>query len=168
MANHCSNSITFHGKDLGKIKQMIAEAIEVNETEGWLPESLDKDKLDYLFLDYVHYLFDVQIISEAEDEIQIQCWTKWAPPIHELEIIGREAGVSITCWYDEPGMAIYGQSFYDVESDSTIDIRLDDADTDRVQYDEENDQYLFDGESVESDSEAYQTMLDNKLNNKDF
>jgi hypothetical protein len=163
MANHCSNSITFHGKDLGKIKQMIAEAIEVNETEGWLPETLDKNKLDY-----VHYLFDVMIISEAEDEIQIQCWTKWSPPILELEHIGKEAGVSITCWYDEPGMEIYGQSFYDVKSESTTDIYLDDADTDRVQYDDDNDCYLWDGEPVECYTEAYQTMLDEKLNNKSF
>jgi hypothetical protein len=163
MANHCYNSITFHGKDLSKIKEMIAEAIEVNETEGWLPKSIDVSKMSY-----VHYLFDVEIMSEEQDEIQIQCWTKWSPPILELEHIGKEAGVSITCWYDESGMCIYGQSYYDVESDSTIDIRLDDADTDRVQYDEENDRYLFDGEPVESDTEAYLTMLDNKLNNKDF
>jgi hypothetical protein len=160
MANHCYNSITFHGNDLGKIKEMIAEAIETNDTkhEGWLPEILDKDKLDY-----VHYLFDVEIVSEAEDEIQIQCWTKWAPPILELEQIGREAGVSCTCWYDESGMCIYGQSFYDVESDYTTDIYLDDSDIDRVQYDEENDCYLWDGKPVESDTEAYQIMLDKKL-----
>jgi hypothetical protein len=163
MANHCYNSILFCGKDLGKIKEMIAEAIEVNKTEGWLPESLDKDKLDY-----VHYLFDVEISTEEENWIQIQCWTKWAPPILELEQIGREAGVSITCWYEESGMCIYGQSEYNFETNYTTDIYLDDADTDRVQYDEENDQYLFDGEPVESDSEAYQTMLDEKLNNKDF
>jgi hypothetical protein len=158
MANHCSNSITFHGKDLIKIKEMIAEAIEVNETEGWLPKSIDVSKMSY-----VHYLFDVMITSEQEDEIQIQCWTKWAPPILELEQIGREAGVSCTCWYDEPGMAIYGQSEYDFETNHTTDIYLDDADTDRVQYDEENDQYLFDGKPVESDTIAYLTMLDEKL-----
>jgi hypothetical protein len=160
MANHCSNSITFHGKDLGKIKEMIAEAIEVNDTkhEGWLPETLDKDKLDY-----VHYLFDVEITSDQEDEIRILCWTKWAPPILELEQIGREAGVSITCWYDEPGMAIYGQSEYDFETNHTTDIYLDDSEINRVQYDEENDCYLFDGEPIESDYEAYLTMLDEKL-----
>jgi hypothetical protein len=163
MANHCSNSITFHGKDLGKIKEMIAEAIEVNETEGWLPETLDKNKLNY-----VHYLFDVQIISEAEDEIQIQCWTKWAPPILELEHIGKEAGVSIACWYDEPGMELYGESEYNLETDCTTNVYLTDEEVNRVQYDEENDQYLFDGEPVESDSEAYQEMLDEKLNNKSF
>jgi hypothetical protein len=60
-------------------------------------------------------------------------------------------------------MCIYGQSEYNFETNHTTDIYLDDADTDRVQYDEENDQYLFDGEPVESDSEAYQTMLDEKL-----
>ena len=158
MANHCYNSITFHGKDLGKIKEMIAEAIEVNKTEGWLPETLDKDKLDY-----VHYLFDVEIVSEAENEIQIQCWTKWAPPILELEQIGREAGVSCTCWYEESGMGIYGQSEYNFETNYTTDIYLDDSEINRVQYDEENDCYLFDGEPVESDSEAYQSMLDEKL-----
>ena len=158
MANHCYNSILFCGKDLGKIKEMIAEAIEVNKTEGWLPETLDKDKLDY-----VHYLFDVEITMDSEDAIQIQCWTKWAPPILELEQIGREAGVSCTCWYEESGMGIYGQSEYNFETNYTTDIYLDDSEINRVQYDEENDCYLFDGEPVESDSEAYQSMLDEKL-----
>ena len=142
---------------------MIAEAIEVNKIEGWLPKSLDKDKLDY-----VHYLFDVEISTEEECETQIQCWTKWSPPILELEQIGRQAGVSITCWYDECGMGIYGQSEYNFETNYTTDISLDDSDMDRVQYDEENDRYLFDGEEIESDYEAFLTMLDEKLNNKSF
>lgn len=160
MANHCYNSILFCGKDLGKIKEMIAEAIETNNTkdEGWIHETLDKDKLDY-----VHYLFDVEVVWETECDIQIQCWTKWSPPIFELEHIGKEAGVSITCWYEEPGMGIYGQCEYCFKTNHTTDIFLDEAEINRVQYDEEKDCYLFDGEPVESDSEAYQTMLDEKL-----
>jgi hypothetical protein len=160
MANHCYNSITFHGKDLGKIKEMIAEAIETNDTkhEGWLPETLDKDKLDY-----VHYLFDVEIVWEVEDEIQISCWTKWAPPMFELEHIGKESGVSCTCYYEELGMGLFGKSFYDVESNYTTDIFLDDEEINRVQYDEENDCYILDGEVIESDSEAYHLMLEEKL-----
>lgn len=159
MANHCYNSITFHGKDLSKIKEMIAEAIEVNKTEGWLPKSIDVSKLSY-----VHYLFDVDIVYyEGEDKIFINCWTKWSPPLDELEHICREAQVSCYCSYDECGNLLYGEAEYNLETGYTTNVQLDDDDFSRVEYDEENDQYLFDGEPIESDSEAYQTILDEKL-----
>lgn len=158
MANHCSCSINFYGNDMSKIKSMIAEAIEVNKTEGWLPESIDMNKLDY-----VHYIFDVDVTDECEKNISINCWTKWAPPILELEQICKEADVSCTCWYDEPGMGIYGQSEFDIKTGYTSDISLDDEDLARVRYDDELDQFFFDGESVDSDIIAYQEILDDKL-----
>ena len=162
MANNCNCSITFRGNDMGKIKTMIAEAIEVNNTkyEGWLPNTMDKSNLDY-----EHYLFDVEIISETEDELQIQCWTKWSPPTKELEQICSEANVSCTCWYDEPGMGIYGQSFYDVSTGYTTDISLDETELGRVIYDDETEQYLYDGKPIESDYVAYLEMLDDKILN---
>ena len=42
------------------------------------------------------------------------------------------------------------------------------SDDEGVTYDEMKDCYLLDGEVIESDSEAYQEMLDDKLNNKSF
>ena len=95
MANHCYNGISFYGKDLTKIKEMIADAIVVNETQGWLPESIDVSKLDYS-----HYLFDIEISDDSKSNLSINCWTKWSPPIEELEYICREAKVSCTCWYE--------------------------------------------------------------------
>ena len=163
MANCCYNGISFYGKDLTKIKEMIADAIVVNETKGWLPESIDVSKLDYS-----HYLFDIEISDNTIDNLSLNCWTKWSPPIQELEYICREAKVSCTCWYEESGMGIYGQSEYCFETDYTTDVCLDDKDLDRVTYDEMKDCYLLDGEVIESDSEAYQEMLDDKLNNKSF
>ena len=163
MANCCYNGISFYGNDLTKIKEMIADAIVVNETQGWLPESIDVSKLDYS-----HYLFDIEISDDTKDNLSINCWTKWSPPIQELEYICREAKVSCTCWYEEGGVGIYGQSEYCFETDYTTDVCLDDKDLDRVTYDEMKDCYLLDGEVIESDSEAYQEMLDDKLNNKSF
>lgn len=164
MANHCYNGIVFHGKDLTKIKSMLDEAVEVNKTEGWLPKTIDISKLSY-----VHYLFDVDIVYyEGEDKIFINCWTKWSPPLDELEHICREAQVSCYCSYDECGMGLYGEAKYDLETDYTTDVSLTDEEVNRVQYDEENDVYLLDGKPIESDSEAYQEMLDDKLNNKSF
>jgi hypothetical protein len=164
MANHCYNGIVFHGKDLTKIKSMLAEAVEVNKTEGWLPKSIDVSKMSY-----VHHLFDVDIVDdEGEDKVFINCWTKWSPPLDELEHICREAQVSCSCSYDESGMELYGESEYNLETDCTTNVYLTDEEVNRVQYDEENDCYLWDGNFVESDSDAYQEMLDEKLNNKDF
>jgi hypothetical protein len=158
MANHCFNGISFYGKDLTKIKEMIADAIVVNETQGWLPTSIDVSKLNY-----PHYMFDIEINGETEDSISFACWTKWGPPIEELEYICKEANVSATCWYEESGMGIYGQAKYDLETDYTTDVRLTDEEVNRVQYDEKKDVYLLDGKPIESDSEAYEKMLDQKI-----
>ena len=165
MANHCYNGISFYGKDLTKIKSMLAEAVEENTVNGlgWLPDSVINAELDY-----VHYLFDVDVYEESEDRISINCWTKWSPPLNELEYICREAKVNCTCWYEESGMELYGEANYNLETDCTTDVRLTDEEVNRVQYDEENDVYLWDGKPIESDSEAYQEMLDEKLNNKSF
>lgn len=164
MANHCYNGISFYGKDLTKIKSMLAEAVEVNKTYvGWLPKSIDVSKLDY-----AHYLFDIEINGETKDSISIACWTKWSPPIEELEYICREAKVNCTCWYEESGMELYGEANYNLETDCTTDVRLTDEEVNRVQYDEENDVYLWDGKPIESDSEAYQEMLDEKLKLNSF
>jgi len=158
MANHCFNGISFYGKNLTKIKKLIREAIEVNINHGWLPDFIDANKLRY-----AHYLFDVEIISESKESIGINCWTKWSPPIEELELLCRQLKVNCTCSYEESGMGIYGQSEYNFETDTTTDVYLDDDDTNRVQYDEENDCYLWDGKIVDSDIVAYQEMLDDKL-----
>lgn len=164
MANHCNNGISFYGKDLTKIKQMLAEAVVVNQTQGWLPESLDVSKLNYS-----HYLFDIDVVyDEPEDRICINCWTRWSPPVEELEHICREAQVSCSCSYDECGMGLYGEFEYNLETDTSSDVFLTDEEVNRVQYDEENDCYLLDGEPIESDWEAYQEMLDKKINNKSF
>ena len=140
---------------------MIAEAIETNKVDGWLPKSLDVSKLDY-----PHYLFDVTIYDEGDDFVSIQCWTKWSPPIIELEHIGKEMQINITCIYEELGCELYGQSEYDFENDCTNIIELDQNDFARVQYDDENDTYSFDGVEIESDNIAYAEMLDNKLQMK--
>ena len=65
-------------------------------------------------------------------------------------------------------MGLYGEAKYDLETDYTTDVSLTDEEVSRVQYDEENDVYLLDGKPIESDSQAYQDMLDEKLNNKSF
>lgn len=145
---------------------MLAEAVEENTVNGlgWLPDSVINAELDY-----VHYLFDVDVVyDESEDRIFINCWTKWSPPLNELEYICREAQVSCSCSYEESGMGLYGEANYNLETDYTTDVHLTDEEVNRVQYDEENDVYLLDGKPIESDSEAYQEMLDEKLNNKSF
>lgn len=162
MANQCNNSFSFTGKDLTEIKKLITEAIQTNKEkrEGWLPEFIDVKKLHY-----AHYLFDVDIIMHSEDELVVSCWTKWSPPMEEIEQICRMAKVNCTCQYEELGCLLYGQFEYLYESDYTTDISLDESDIDRVSYNEEKDIYLFDGEIIESDYDAYQQMLDEKLGN---
>lgn len=155
MANHCYNWITFKGNDVSKIKEMMLEAIEVNKEQGWLPKEVEGG--------FSRYLFDVYINDDCPDFLSVQCWTKWSPPLDELVIICKLAGVSCVCNYEECGMMIYGEFEYLVDEDISVDTYLDEKDFDRVVYDEENDVYLFDGKVVDSDTTAYQEMLDEKL-----
>jgi len=160
MANTCNNSIYFYGKDLSKIKEIIADAIRTNDKlqQGWLPEFAKPEHC------LARYFFDVCInhVTEGE-ELAVSCWTKWAPPLEELVAICKEANVSCLCLYDELGFLIYGQFQYDVSTDTQKDISLTDEDFDRVQEDKESDVYIFDGEVVESCYTAYAEILDQKL-----
>lgn len=157
MANNCNNTITFSGEDLSPIRNLIQEIQEAEENNvGWLPEGYKGD--------YDHYLFDTYIMDN-DTEIIIECWTKWSPPIDEMVYLCKQANVNVSIHYDEMGMGLYGLCYYNSSKDEFEDTCLDDNDTNRIQYDEENDIYTLDGNPIESESdyEEYENMLIEKL-----
>jgi hypothetical protein len=154
MANMCSNFITITGDDLTKIREELKKANESNKS--WLPEALEGR-------DSMRWLFEIYIVNDYEDSLEIQCETKWAPPTEELEAIGKLFNVNITNLYEELGSAVYGFSKFSVETMETTDTWLDEEELDRVVCDEETGVYLFDGEFCESRDEAYEQILQDKL-----
>lgn len=153
MANMCVNFITITGDDLTKIREQLKLASESNKS--WLPEALEGR-------DSMRWLFDIYIVNDYEDSLEIQCETKWAPPTEELEAIGKLFSVNIANFYQE-GNALYGFSKFRVETMETTDTWLDEEELDRVVCDEETGMYLFDGEFCESMDEAYEQILQDKL-----
>lgn len=154
MANMCVNFITITGKDLTKIREQLKLASKSNQS--WLPEALEGR-------DSMRWLFDIYIVNDYEDSLEIQCETKWAPPTEELEAIGKLFSVNIANLYEELGSAVYGFSKFSVETMKTTDTWLDEEELDRVVFDEETGLYLFDGEFCECEAEAYEQILQEKL-----
>jgi hypothetical protein len=157
MANNCYNTITFSGKDLTEINKLIKEGVDASSNQGWLPKEAPKE--------LTKWLFNIEDLSEEMlGYLQIQCWTKWTPPLEELKFICKLAKVSCECWYDESGDCIYGQYSYDFDSDIERDIFLEQSDLDRITFDPDLDQHYLDGVAVESDYTCYLDMLDDKIN----
>lgn len=150
----CVNFITITGDDLTKIREELRLASESNKS--WLPEALEGR-------DSMRWLFDIYIVNDYEDSLDIQCETKWAPPTEELEAIGKLFSVNIANLYEELGSAVYGFSKFSVETMETTNTYLDEEELGRVVFDQETGEYLFDGEFCESRDEVYEQMLEEKL-----
>lgn len=153
----CVNFITITGGDLTKIREELKKASESNQS--WLPEALEgRDKM--------RWLFDICIVNDYEDNMEVQCETKWAEPTEELEAIGKLFNVNITNLYEEPGSSVYGRSHFDLETMETTDVRLDEDDFKRVVVDEDTYACTLDGKFCECEAEAYEQILREKLNYK--
>jgi hypothetical protein len=154
MANMCINFLTITGEDLTKIREELKKANESNQS--WLPETLEGR-------DSMRWLFDLCIVNDYEDNMEVQCETKWAEPTEELEAIGKLFNVNITNLYEEPGSFVYGRSHFDLKTMETTDVYLDEEDFKRVVVDEDTWTCLLDGEFCECEAEAYEQILQDKL-----
>jgi hypothetical protein len=65
--------------------------------------------------------------------------------------------------YEEMGNLIYGQARY--YKGILQDIYLEDEDFEQYEYDEETDNYLFEGETYNNDTEILEMLLERKINN---
>ena len=154
MANMCVNFITITGDDLTKIREELRKASESNKS--WLPEELEGR-------DSMRWLFDLYIVNDYEDSMEVQCETKWAPPTEELEAIGKLYNVNITNLYEELGSCVYGFSKFSIETMETVDACLDEEDFKRVVVDYVDNYCLLDGEFCECEAEALEQILEEKL-----
>jgi hypothetical protein len=146
MANWCSNHLIATGGNVNGLHDMMESARlhTLEKHEGWTRHG-------------DNWLFDFH-----RDGDQWNFETKWSPPIDEVIGIARELGVSVTMDYVELGMNVYGRIMYDHMTDVVRDIYLDDSDFNRVEYDEDNDIYTFEGKQYDSEYDALELMLDAK------
>ena len=106
-----------------------------------------------------HYLFD---FDRNGDQWNFE--TRWSPPIEEIFTIARTLGVSVEMDYVETGNCIFGRMRYDHTTGEVIDICLDDSDFERVECDDDEGIYQFDGKEYDSEYEPLEIMLDAKWN----
>jgi hypothetical protein len=156
MANWCSNSTTFTKGDLKGLAALLEAGKQVMEKEnrGWLPLEVEERDLR-------RYFFNMSIEVNPK-YVFIQYETKWAPPLDELVLIADMFGCSFSTDYEECGMAIYGQANSSKET-GLVDTYLDEAEINKVVYDEDTDTYTFEGEVYDSEFEAYEILLERKL-----
>jgi hypothetical protein len=155
MANHCMNTIVFSGENLSLIRDMIKDIQEENRKGyGWIPEGFSSS--------YEHALFDVDI-TDNDNEIIFNCWTKWMPPMDEMLYVCFGTDIKFSIEYEELGMEVFGKCFYDGASNEFYDFSLDDLDFKRVGCNDYSE-WTFDGNVIESRYDAFEQMLNDKLN----
>ena len=150
MANWCNNIIEFTG-DSNKLEnlqtlfeQMAEKEIETNE--GQLPSFIKED---------TGYLFDIR----WEGEI-LYYDTKWSPNIELIQEVADTYQVEFVYTYSEMGMGIYGEVQY--RDGVLTDIYLESDDFAQYGYNEETDEYAFEGESYNTDDEILEILLERK------
>lgn len=153
MPNWCSNTATFVGTDVDKLKKLIDDGIKVNDTGyGWLPDFLVKDGNE-------RYLFEICIEDYGQRSLSIRFDSKWAPPLSELMNIASHFKLTMYAEYEELGMLIYGKADYNGKKLRTAE--LTDEDFDKV-TEREDGTYMYEGASYESDYDIYSYMLSKK------
>jgi hypothetical protein len=151
MPNWCSNIVEFKGdeKQIESLKELFEQmAQKEKETEqGQLPDFIAKEKGGYFF-------------EIAWDNDYLSYQTKWSPNIAIVTELADNYQVGFVQSYSEPGMCIFGETNYDGKT--LTDVSLTDEDYEQITFDEENETYLFEGDTYESDYEIWETLLERK------
>lgn len=151
MANWCLNTAVFQGES-HRIEELriITERLidrEQLENRGQLYEMVN-EKSGYLF--------------EISYEDGILCYlTKWSPNTQVLISVADQLNLSYIHSYEEPGMMIYGRDTY--HNGQLVQVMLDNEDFALYEYDEQTEQYEFEGESYPSDEEIIAVLFRRKL-----
>ena len=157
MANWCSNTVVFEGtpETIEQIKWLFQAMAnkEQQEQKGQLPNFVNQHNGGYFF--------DLYLDNDNAEVFQYQ--TKWSPNIEIVQEIAEHYKVDFVQDYEEMGNLIYGQAKY--YNGIFQDIYLEDEDFEQYEYDEETDNYLFEGETYNNDTEILEMLLERKINN---
>ena len=158
MANWCFNRVVFAGEAeaIEGVKRLFRQMAATAEEDncGQLPDFIKEDK---------GYFFEICVDDSAYCGI-CRYKTKWTPNVSAVQAIARRYGLDFTLDYAETGCLIYGRASQ--KDDILSDVYLEDSDFEAYEYDEENQLWLFEGKSCESDSGILKVLLDRKINNQ--
>ena len=148
MPNWCYNFVTFSG-DKEKIGQLnnalvAAEKAEKEQKQGQKIHSLDSVKDGYFFEIY----FDA-----SDDSITLQYETRWAPNIEDVAQLCNESGCQV-----------YGTTTYDIDG-SYIDEGVSDDFLALIEYDDDSDKYVYNGEYWDSEMDLIEMEYPKWKNN---
>jgi len=146
MANWCSNFIQTDNKDVIEVFKHLAKKEEI-EGQGQTLGYFEDDR------------FLVNIVVE---DSHISCETKWAPCINTIFNLAKRFNCRIELDYDEPGNLLFGK--YIVQGKDETAYYLTDVDFDLFVYNEDTDNYTFEGKEWESDSDIKELLLERKMN----
>lgn len=151
MPNWCYNHVTFSGdkENLNALNIALtnAEKAEQEEKQGQKIHSLG-DVVEGYFFDIYHEQYD--------DHITLQYQTRWSPNQEDLAMLCKEYKVSAEHEYSEPGMQIYGTTIYDASGDYT-DEQVKTEFLDLIEYDDESNRYIYEGEIWDSEDDLIET-----------
>lgn len=119
---------------------------ETETNEGQLPSFIKED---------TGYLFNIRWVGGT-----LYCDTKWSPNIALMQLVADTYQVGFVYSYSEIGMGIYGEVQY--QDGILTDISLESEDFAQYGYQEETDDYVFEGDSYENDDEILEILLERK------
>ena len=101
-------------------------------------------------------VYDVEIITNNDKEVRIQCHTAWTPPIKWAQTAHKNWNIDIAIHYNEEGVGFYGTYEINKYGVSNKEYRM----KDNRDYDEEKDKVIRTGVY----KEFYDTWFNNESN----
>lgn len=151
MPNWCSNWISTDNQDVIE----VFKKLEKRQKESGFGETLDWFGDD-------RYLFEINTHDSG-----VSFETKWSPAFKTAEAIAKVLNTRIELNYDEPGMAIYGKTFFYPDG-QVVNYQLQGSDFDRIDWDEDSGLFTFEGEEYESDSEIKEILLEDLIDSRNL
>lgn len=154
MANKCNNRLIFKGNQdsLNLLADMFQTMVD-NESKGkigQLPDFIQSES-GYFF----------EIYKDETEECSFHYDTRWSPNIEVLWTIANHFDVEFELSYQESGCMLMGKTFY--ENEILKDYCLNQNDFQDCNYNEEENNYQFEGNIYEYKEEIMIILLERKI-----
>ena len=148
MANMCSNFFTITG---GNKQEIFDEMVRIANEQQTVSDGQKAFGIGE------EWMFDV-VVGETNETINFE--TRWSPNISDLVEIAKLKNFQFELEAEEQNNGVYVG--YKFDGKTLFERSLEWEEIDLVEYDEENDCYLFNGEEIESEAEQYEILLSAK------
>ena len=152
MANWCYNIVTFDNSSVPEQLKHLFETLREKcekEQQGQLPDFIQNGE---------RYMFS---INWDNDTVSYE--TKWSPNFEEMKQIADYYKTEFNYYYEELGNLVYGVARY--ENGILTDTFLDNSDFDLFNQIEDEDKWMFEGQTYESEFDILEILLERKQNN---